>query len=347
MAPSHSRQLLVWTFPTIAILLSYLWFKRKRIGVRSDPGGVNADNSEEGLLLPRAETKGIVEETPVEIPQQQSSAKATPEKKFSRSLSGVETAPIDIIIPRELRSVKSNPIVISDEDLDLEIEKIKSMKNETFKRSRALNSSNTTTTITTTTSSNNTSKDTNEKTPPKQNSETPVKKVETTKTTPIKATEKATPNKTAERKLDMVEKKVEGADKMAQDMVRVEQKLNNLKLGMNNNQSSKKKGKKGGNKGGKNVKLTNEREELQRQSSERDSANHSPADVMLASPSLSSISDNHSEVSTKRSTRKKLSRDSHKLYYKILQICSYFSVTSKNTSRYCFKVTFCYRKLIL
>lgn len=297
MAPSHSRQLLVWTFPTIAILLSYLWFKRKRIGVRSDPGGINVDNSEERLLLPCAEAKGIVEETPVEIPQQQSSAKATPEKKFSRSLSGVETAPIDIIIPRELRSVKSNPVVISDEDLDLEIEKIKSMKNETFKKSRALNSSTTTTTTTTSSSK----EDVNEKTPPKQNSETPVKKVETTS---IKTTEKTTPNKTVERKLDMVEKKVEAAGKMAQDMVRVEQKLNNLKLGMNNSQSSKKKGKKGGNKGGKNVKLTSEREELQRQSSERDSANHSPADVMLASPSLSSISDNHSEVSTKSTSKR-------------------------------------------
>ncbi|KAI4460876.1 tudor domain containing protein [Holotrichia oblita] len=40
-----------------------------------------------------------------------------------------------------------------------------------------------------------------------------------------------------------------------------------------------------------------ENEEMQRQNVERDSANHSPADVMLASPSLSSISDNHSEGS--------------------------------------------------
>lgn len=277
MAPSHSRQLLVWTFPTIAILLSYLWFKRKRIGVRSDPGGVSAD-SEERLLTSEAKT---IEETPVEIPK----AASTPEKKFSRSLSGVETAPIDIIIPRELRAVKSNPVVITDEDLDLEIEKIKSMKNETFNRSRALNTST------------NSDKDTNEKSPIKQSSatesETPVKKVET----PTKTVERPAKNKAVDRKLDMVEKKVEAVGKMAQDMVRVEQKLNNLKLGMKEN--SKKKGKKGGNKGGKNVNLSSgrEREELQRQSSERDSANHSPADVMLASPSLSSISDNHSEVS--------------------------------------------------
>lgn len=265
MAPSHSRQLLVWTFPTIAILLSYLWYKRKRIGVRSDPGGTSADKEEELT----SETQKI-EETPVQIPK----ASSTPERKFSRSLSGVETAPIDIIIPRELRSVKSNPVVISDEDLDLEIEKIKSMKNENFNKSKALNSSNSS----------------NEKSPSKDNnnkakSPTPTKKIE------ISSGE-------VEKKPDMVEKKVQAAGKMAQDMVRVEQKLNNLKLGMK--EGSKKKGKsKGGNKAAKNSNLSSgsEHEELQRQSSERDSANHSPADVMLASPSLSSISDNHSEVS--------------------------------------------------
>lgn len=264
MAPSHSRQLLVWTFPTIAILLSYLWYKRKRIGVRSDPGGTSADKEEELT----SETQKI--ETPVQIPK----ASSTPKRKFSRSLSGVETAPIDIIIPRELRSVKSNPVVISDEDLDLEIEKIKSMKNEIFNKSKALNSSNSS----------------NEKSPSKDNnnkakSPTPTKKIE------ISSGE-------LEKKPDMVEKKVQAAGKMAQDMVRVEQKLNNLKLGMK--EGSKKKGKsKGGFKAAKNSNLSSgsEHEELQRQSSERDSANHSPADVMLASPSLSSISDNHSEVS--------------------------------------------------
>lgn len=272
MAPSHSRQLLVWTFPTIAILLSYLWFKRKRIGVRSDPGGINVDKEE--VLTCKTQEKKI-EDIPVDIPKTSS----TPERKFSRSLSGVETAPIDIIIPRELRSVKSNPVVISDEDLDLEIEKIKSMKNEKFIRSKTLN--NSTTSSTSSTNDKSPSKDNSNKA---KNSPKPVKKLETT---PI------------QRKQDMVEKKVESTGKMAQDIARVEQKLNNLKLGMK--EGSKKKNKsKNGNKGAKNTNLNNgnsEHEELQRQSSERDSANHSPADVMLASPSLSSISDNHSEVS--------------------------------------------------
>lgn len=45
-----------------------------------------------------------------------------------RSLSGVETSPIDIVVPKQLRSKsKSNPVIISDEDLDVEIEKVRSM----------------------------------------------------------------------------------------------------------------------------------------------------------------------------------------------------------------------------
>lgn len=247
MAPFHSRQLLAWTFPTITILLSYLWYKRKRIGVRSDPGGTRADNPEETGSKKQQEQQRP-EEPSLDVPK----AASTPEKKFSRSLSGVETAPIDIVIPRELRSVKSNPVVISDEDLDLEIEKIKSMKSDKFNRSK------------TTTTTTNTSV---EKSPVKEDQPKVEKKV-------AKQEEK----------------------KMAQqkEMACVEEKLSNLKLG------SKKKGKsKGGNKG---AKVASEQEELQRQSSERDSANHSPADVMLASPSLSSISDNHSEVGDSKCT---------------------------------------------
>lgn len=191
MAPSHSRQLLAWTFPTIAILLSYLWFKRKRIGVRSDPGGTSADNKQ-------------LQSTSVE-------ASSTPGRKFSRSLSGVETAPIDIIIPRELRAVKSNPVVISDEDLDLEIEKIKSMKNEKYIKSKALSVRDST--------SNG------EKSPLKERTKSP---------SPVKTLESTSK---------------ETKDEMAQDIACVEQKLSSLKLGMKEN--SKKKNKKGGNKNAK------------------------------------------------------------------------------------------------
>jgi len=44
MVPSSSRQLLVWSLPTLAFLLSLLWYHRKRgISAQSDPGGTTQD----------------------------------------------------------------------------------------------------------------------------------------------------------------------------------------------------------------------------------------------------------------------------------------------------------------
>ena len=44
MVPSSSRQLLVWSLPTLAFLLSLLWYHRKRgVSAQSDPGGTTQD----------------------------------------------------------------------------------------------------------------------------------------------------------------------------------------------------------------------------------------------------------------------------------------------------------------
>lgn len=44
MVPSSSRQLLVWSLPTLAFLLSFLWYRRKRgVSAQSDPGGTTHD----------------------------------------------------------------------------------------------------------------------------------------------------------------------------------------------------------------------------------------------------------------------------------------------------------------
>jgi len=44
MVPSSSRQLLAWSLPTLAFLLSWLWYHRKRgISAQSDPGGTTQD----------------------------------------------------------------------------------------------------------------------------------------------------------------------------------------------------------------------------------------------------------------------------------------------------------------
>lgn len=189
---------------------------------------------------------------------EQKTPQSTPNKNFSRSLSGVESTPIDIIIPPELRASKSTPVVISDEDLDFEIEKIKSMRNGNLFGS---------------TKTDNFQKDIN--TSPKQQlvkSKSPSPKKET-----VTITAKGKKNKKEKASSKMVQK----------DMVVVGEKLTSLKID-NDKQKNE-----------HNATVSNGMKpeiDLLRHSSERDSANHSPSDVMMASPSLSSISDNHSEV---------------------------------------------------
>ncbi|KAJ8973192.1 hypothetical protein NQ317_014993 [Molorchus minor] len=158
----------------------------------------------------------------------------------------------------ELRSIKSTPVVISDEDLDLEIEKIRSMKNNTLSRSR-------------------------------------------TDSSPIQASNFKTPspveNNMKEKNIKNICNNYENVRKetpkmVQENMTAVEEKLTSLKI-VNKKESPKKGERKTSTENNK------DRDDLlQRQSSEEDSANHSPSDVMLASPSLSSISDNHSEGSS-------------------------------------------------
>lgn len=52
MAPNSSRQLLVWSLPTLAFLLSLLWYRRKRgASIRSDPGGTPEDTASTSKAL--------------------------------------------------------------------------------------------------------------------------------------------------------------------------------------------------------------------------------------------------------------------------------------------------------
>lgn len=66
MVPSSSRQLLVWSLPTLAFLLSLLWYRRKRgVSAQSDPGGTTQD------------TDSIPEDTNQEVEDHQVSTTAS------------------------------------------------------------------------------------------------------------------------------------------------------------------------------------------------------------------------------------------------------------------------------
>lgn len=124
MGPGKSR-LLIWTVPTVAILFSILWYKRK--------------NSKRQL-----KPKEIIQEAPqtpvkteeIVIKKEVSSPQSSPQRLYCRSLSGVESAPIDI------KTNKTPPLILSDQELDLEIEKMKSMKSLNYNTNSSASSSN-------------------------------------------------------------------------------------------------------------------------------------------------------------------------------------------------------------
>lgn len=240
MGPGQTR-LLIWSVPTVAIFFSLLWYRRKR-GKKSEIDNNQVSETPEPLT----------ESTPKkEVPSAQVSPSRSP---FSRSLSGVDSAPIDI------KTNRSPPIIISDKDLDIEIEKIKSMKslNSGFKDIKMKGSCSQSTTDNSTDNSPVEEIVTTKKI--QKQAKTPTKKnlnssnVNEMNQTPviIKAGKRSPIN------VDLVKKTPEKATIMVET-----------------------------------TQSPDIRDSANKSPGIRDSANHSPADAMLASPSCSIASDGH------------------------------------------------------
>ncbi|XP_013146231.1 PREDICTED: A-kinase anchor protein 1, mitochondrial isoform X1 [Papilio polytes] len=105
MAPC--RQLLMWSVPSIAVLIGIFWFKKKREYAKSDPGG-------------RERIKSLKEELAEVLNAQAELNRTSPLGKAERSI--IKSAPIDII-PKGSGSQRSS-FELTDEEVDLEIEKI-------------------------------------------------------------------------------------------------------------------------------------------------------------------------------------------------------------------------------
>ncbi|PZC84443.1 A-kinase anchor protein 1, mitochondrial [Helicoverpa armigera] len=106
MAPC--RQLLMWSVPSIAVLLGIFWFRKKREYAKSDPGG-------------RERIKSLKEELAEALNAQAEAQRTSPLGKAERSI--IKSAPIDII-PNGSNSQRSSPLELTDEEVDIEIEKI-------------------------------------------------------------------------------------------------------------------------------------------------------------------------------------------------------------------------------
>lgn len=118
MAPC--RQLLMWSVPSIAVLLGIFWFKKKREYAKSDPGG-------------RERLKTLREELAEALNAHAEAQKASPLGKSNNST--IKSAPIDIK-PSGINSQRSSPLELTDEEVDIEIEKIISKKKSVVNEKR-------------------------------------------------------------------------------------------------------------------------------------------------------------------------------------------------------------------
>lgn len=256
MAPASTpRQLWVWSLPSLVILLSLVWYKRKRNTLRSDPGGTSK-------LLPdtaESEHQDIEEEESSPLPLERSESTCEPDSTVDHVKSanivnllesdGVAHSEKAVISAVPTLTEATSPVVESSEcsntlllcpveetQVVLTSQVVHSSPEEEIKSAEIIQQEN---------SRNELSAD---------NSETVSasdKMKETKEVQPAMATSKDAKNE---------------GDKVSA----LEGKLASLALGS---------------------------AEEQRRGAERDSANHSPVDAMLASPSMSSYSDEHSEVS--------------------------------------------------
>ncbi|CAH0720871.1 unnamed protein product, partial [Brenthis ino] len=278
MAPC--RQLLMWSVPSIAVLLGIFWFKKKREYAKSDPGG-------------RERIKSLKEELAEVLKSEAEIIKASPLGKVECSI--VKSAPIDIMLNGS-GSQLSSPLELTDEEIDLEIEKIIRKKSIEKEKKMSLTSENkfkeicSKNDITIATSSQSNiypSFKTELKCIKNGNLSFQDYNVDDNKilTANISDNSEADISLPDSTKYEAV---------VSEDIASEESTLaNNEELNDNNNVVEE---------SSDSNELSNNDNRFSasqnRRISERDSANHSPVDPLLASPSMCHFSDNHSEGSS-------------------------------------------------
>lgn len=272
MAPS--RQLLMWSVPSIAVLLGIFWFRKKREFAKSDPGG-------------RERIKSLQEELAEALNAEAEAIRASPLGKAERAI--IKSAPIDIV-PNGPGSHRSSPLDLTDEEVDLEIEKI--IRKKSLKNDKRMSISNDAQDLGANTNSYIERQMSNKAaaTPHKFSPKTEVvcsndansmcfAKISNGLELIQKDNINANNSLTESTKNDST---VLHNTSGASAAVDAEELNNNIveAVGVSENSTNRLS----------NATTTN------RGVSERDSANHSPVDPLLASPSMCHFSDNHSEV---------------------------------------------------
>lgn len=262
------RQMLMWSVPPLAFVLGFFWLRRKRDFAKSDPGGNNLRNLQAELAeVLKAEIENSKAKC-IPLPSE-------PEKSI------IKSAPIDIV-PNGSLSQRTSPRNMTEQEVDIEIDKIIRQKSYEKERKSSMLSCN-------------------------GSFDARIEKlyVSDTSTTPVltKLPEKAIETSSEETPLE--EKEAESDDNtqvvVTEDKVEEEKLAEDENIDENVNNEGDLQNYDDIGLDDKDVPVQCEQEEQEehiRHSSERDSANHSPLDPILASPSMCHYSDNHSEGSS-------------------------------------------------
>ncbi|XP_034252365.1 A-kinase anchor protein 1, mitochondrial isoform X2 [Thrips palmi] len=276
MAPASTpRQLWVWSLPSLVILLSLVWYKRKRNTLRSDPGGTSK-------LLPDTAEAGhqdIEEEDEIPLGLQQSDLTCEPDSTVDhRQLSSADIA--DLL--KGVETTKSEDVEISAVATPVEaVNPIQVAKPPKCDNTLSLSPTGETLSVKSLECDNTLPSPVEEKLVA-LNCEPLLSAPQEVKCAEIIHQENKSPPETAQ--------KASSPDKM-KDTKEVEAAMAPPK-------EAKDESSKVCALEGKLASLALGSSEEQRRGAERDSANHSPVDAMLASPSMSSYSDEHSEGSS-------------------------------------------------
>lgn len=272
MAPC--RQLLMWSVPSIAVLLGIFWFRKKREYAKSDPGG-------------REKIKSLKEELAEALNAQAQADRISPIGKAERAI--IKSTPIDII-SNGVNSQRSSPLELTDEEVDLEIERI--IRKKSIEKDKRMSAG----------FEKFCSMSLSSKEPANEPSI-----ICSTVPTAISGFAKNTNLSPSKNKISDYIMNTQEMPSNSQAVV-VQQDSTKVETSVfenNKNEDTKKVDAEDLNKNTDNIddgnRDNNENDNIfstaqNRRISERDSANHSPIDPLLASPSMCHFSDNHSEV---------------------------------------------------
>lgn len=278
MAPC--RQLLMWSVPSIAVLLGIFWFKKKREYAKSDPGG-------------RERIKSLKEELAEALNAQAEAKRTSPLGKVERSI--IKSAPIDII-PNGSNSQRSSPLELTDEEVDIEIEKI--IRKKSIEKEKRMSAGFDK--ISSSLYSKEVSFTVNE--PPSNMCSTLPTVANCYKNNNVSPLKIIKGNTKVIKVQDMPISNSE-VECLQQESIKLESGLSVVTVNEDSNVVDAKEHSNSNNIQVDEVSDSNESNDQfspaqSRHLSERDSANHSPVDPMLASPSMCHFSDNHSEGSS-------------------------------------------------